>query len=130
MKNRPTITTISVPLGVVSGILLLFSVPADFPNQGRMATRERPHLGNIDLIGAFLMLAAVALIVSGFDEAASRLSWTTGEALAPLCASAGAWIAFFTSQYWHAKRPQSLVQPVSPWRFCQSRVIMGLIMFV
>lgn len=124
------VTTTSVPLGVISGFLLLFSVPGDFPNQGRTARRERPRLQNIDSIGALLMLSAVALIISGFDQAASLLSWTTAEALGPLCASAVAWIAFFLSQYWHAKRHQSLVEPVFPWRFCQSRVIMGLIMCV
>uniref|UniRef100_A0A093VPT8 Putative transporter C3H1.06c n=1 Tax=Talaromyces marneffei PM1 TaxID=1077442 RepID=A0A093VPT8_TALMA len=123
----PTVTINSVPLGVISGALLLFSVPGDFPNQGKIARRERPRLQNIDFVGTFLMLSAVALIVSGFDQAASRLSWTTAEALGPLCASAVACIAFFLSQYWHAKRHQSPIESVFPWRFCQSRVIMGII---
>ncbi|EEA26380.1 hypothetical protein TMatcc_005354 [Talaromyces marneffei ATCC 18224] len=118
---------LNVPLGVISGALLLFSVPGDFPNQGKIARRERPRLQNIDFVGTFLMLSAVALIVSGFDQAASRLSWTTAEALGPLCASAVACIAFFLSQYWHAKRHQSPIESVFPWRFCQSRVIMGII---
>lgn len=76
------------------------------------------------------MLSALALVITGLEQAASLLSWTTIETLGPLCASAIAWIAFLASQYWHARRTRSLVEPVFPWRFCQDRVVMGLILYV
>lgn len=120
----------SIPFGVLSGGLLLFTVPRDFPYQENNKPRQRPRLENVDFLGALLMLSAVALIISGFEQAASLLSWRTAKALGPLCASAVAWIAFFTSQYWHDHRLQNPIQPVFPWRFCQNRVILGLIMCV
>ncbi|EED15702.1 efflux pump antibiotic resistance protein, putative [Talaromyces stipitatus ATCC 10500] len=118
---------LNIPIGVLSGGLLLFTVPRDFPYQGNNEPRQRPRLENVDFLGALLMLSAVALIVSGFEQAASLLSWRTAKALGPLCASAVAWIAFFASQYWHDNRLQNPIQPVFPWRFCQNRVILGLI---
>jgi hypothetical protein len=124
-----TATTFSIPTGLIAGALLLLALPADFPNQGRAKPKEPVSIGNVDFIGAFLMLSAVALTITGVEQAASLLSWRTIEVLGPLCASAIAWIAFFASQYWHASRPQSVVEPVLPWRFCQNRVVVGLILY-
>ncbi|KAI9740045.1 MAG: hypothetical protein M1818_004796 [Claussenomyces sp. TS43310] len=119
---------LNTPTGVVSGTLLLLAVPADFPNQGRTEPRKQPSFKEVDFIGALLMLSALALVITGLERAASLLTWTTADALGPLCASALALIAFLACQYWHASRPRSLIEPVFPWRFCQNRVVMGLIL--
>lgn len=72
------------------------------------------------------MLTALALIISGFEQAAVLLSWTSATAIVPICVSVVVWAAFFASQ-WYASRPRSLVEPVFPWRFCQNREIVGLL---
>lgn len=84
----------------------------------------------MDLLGALLMLATIVLVITGLEQAASSLTWTSAKTLAPLCASAVAAVAFLGSQYWHSSRLFSLTEPVFPWRFCRSRVIMGLILCV
>ncbi|KAI1490504.1 major facilitator superfamily domain-containing protein [Biscogniauxia mediterranea] len=119
---------LNIPTGIVSGSLLLFTVPADFPNQGRVEPKKKLLMKQVDFVGAFLMLAAVALVITGLEQAASTLSWTTAEVLGPLSASAFAWIAFFACQYWHESHPESPVEAVFPWRFCKSRVVLGLIL--
>lgn len=119
---------LNIPFGVVSGALLLLTVPCDFPYQGRLEQRKRASFKTVDFVGALLMLSALALVITGLERAASLLSWTTADALGPLCAGVVAWAAFLASQYRHDSRPQSLIEPVFPWRFCRSRVVMGLIL--
>lgn len=115
---------------MVAGGLLLFAVPHDFPYQGLVEERKRPSLKNMDLLGAFLMLATIVLVITGLEQAASSLTWTSAKTLGPLCVSAVAAVAFLGSQYWHSIRLISLTEPVFPWRFCRDRVIMGLILCV
>lgn len=129
--KKLTLTEIlSIPFGIVSGALLLLTVPRDFPYQGRLEQRKRASFGTVDFVGALLMLSALAIVITGLERAASLLSWTTADALGPLCAGVVAWAAFLASQYRHDSRPQSLIEPVFPWRFCRSRVVMGLILCV
>ncbi|KAI1339724.1 putative multidrug resistance protein fnx1 [Xylariaceae sp. FL0016] len=116
---------LNVPSGIIIAIVVFSAVPKDFPYQGLEKAKESPRYREIDFTGALLLLAALALLIAGFEEAASRLDWTTAAALAPICVSAVAWIAFFASQ-WYFTRPNSGVQPVFPWRFCENREVLGL----
>ncbi|KAI0376975.1 putative multidrug resistance protein fnx1 [Hypomontagnella monticulosa] len=118
---------LNVPTGAIAGLILLIILPNNFPNQGRRITRKPLDPRAIDFTGAFLMLAALALLVTGLEEAASLLAWTSTSTIVPLCASLVAWIAFLVSQ-WYASRPTSITQPVFPWTFCQDRVIGGLLL--
>ncbi|KAI6087384.1 putative multidrug resistance protein fnx1 [Hypoxylon rubiginosum] len=117
---------LNVPSGVVAAIVVLLVVPNDYPYQGSLTTRPRPGFKALDYTGAFLMLAGLALLISGLEQAATLLSWTSATVIAPICVSAVVWVAFFFSQ-WYATRPQSQTEPVFPWRFIQSREIMGLL---
>ncbi|KAI0388600.1 drug resistance transporter [Xylariaceae sp. FL0594] len=121
---------INVPVGTLIAFCVLISVPNDYPYQGfgkERATNSRLRLSNIDFTGAILMLTGLALVISGLEDAASLLSWTSASTLAPIIVSAFVWVAFLFSQWWFTK-PGSSVQPVFPWRFCQSRLVMGLIL--
>ncbi|KAI3322570.1 drug resistance transporter [Xylariaceae sp. AK1471] len=120
---------INVPVGVLVAVCVLFAVPKDYPYQGLSKERASPKLklANIDFTGAFLMLLALALLITGLEEAASLLSWTSATTLAPIIVSAFAWAAFLFSQWWFT-HPGSSIQPVLPWRFCQNRMMMGLIL--
>ncbi|KAI1759003.1 putative multidrug resistance protein fnx1 [Hypoxylon sp. FL1150] len=117
---------LNVPSGVVAAIVVLLVVPNDYPYQGSLTQKPRPGFKALDFTGAFLMLAGLALLISGLEQAATLLSWSSATVIAPICVSAFVWVAFFASQ-WYATRPQSPTEPVFPWRFIQSREIMGLL---
>ncbi|KAI1180244.1 drug resistance transporter [Nemania sp. FL0916] len=120
---------LNVPAGVIAALCVLFIVPNNFPYQGLAKERQKPKpsLATIDFLGAFLLLLALALLITGLEEAASNLSWTSAATIAPIVVSTFSWGAFLFSQ-WIFSRPGSVVEPVFPWRFCQNRVMMGLIL--
>ncbi|KXX75422.1 Multidrug resistance protein 3 [Madurella mycetomatis] len=125
---------LNVPASLVAAAILFLSVPRSFPNQGQSAPHPERAIGvklrSIDFLGAFLMLAATALLISGLEEAALQLDWTTATVLGPLCASAVVWLAFFANSWWVTGRQgsSSIVEPMFPWRFCRSRVVVGLLL--
>jgi MFS family permease len=120
---------LNVPAGVLTAIGVFLAVPNDFPYQGMSKERAQAaaRLKNIDFTGAFLMLSSLALLITGLEEAASLLSWTSATTLAPIIVSVFGWLAFLLSQWWFT-RPGSSVHPVFPWRFCRNRLAMGLIL--
>lgn len=127
----------SVPAGLVTTAILFLAVPSSFPNQGQIEQDcGQPHkrsfmlnLRTTDFLGSFLMLAAMALLITGLEEAASHLSWTGATVLGPLCASIILWLAFFANSRWvSAREGKSYVEPVFPWEFCRSRVMVGLLL--
>ncbi|KAI0544897.1 putative multidrug resistance protein fnx1 [Xylaria curta] len=118
---------LNVPAGVLSAIVLYLTVPGDFPHQGLNKAKKRPNLSEIDFLGVFLMTAALALTITGLEQAASTLTWTSAVTLGPLVASGPVWVAFLFSQWYSSRgRPGSSIQPVFPWRFTKNRVLMAL----
>jgi hypothetical protein len=111
---------------VVAGVFML-AVPGNFPFQGLDDARPKRNIRAIDFAGAFFMLLALALTITGLEEAATLLYWVSPVVLGPLCSSAVAWGAFFVSQ-WYASRETVITQPIFPWFFLKDRVIMGLIL--
>ncbi|KAI1357333.1 major facilitator superfamily domain-containing protein [Xylaria arbuscula] len=73
------------------------------------------------------MLLPLALLITGLNEASSTLMWISGTVLAPIIVSAFAWAAVLLCQWWYAHSGSS-IQSVFPWRFCQSRLVMGIIL--
>ncbi|KAK0667281.1 multidrug resistance protein 3 [Cercophora samala] len=122
---------LNVPAGVLAASILFMAVPAEFPYQvsTELVEQKRKTIkwSSIDFTGAFLMLAALALLITGLEEAASHLDWNQSTVLGTLIASGLTWMAFFGYQWWIG-RPGSGIEPVFPWRFCQSRVIAGLLL--
>ncbi|KAI0101375.1 drug resistance transporter [Nemania sp. FL0031] len=118
---------LNVPVGAAAILCVLLAVPNDYPYQGMEKSKHKPALSSIDFSGAFLMLLALALLITGLNEAASTLTWISGAVLAPIIISAFAWAAFLICQWWYA-RSGSSIQSVFPWRFCQSRLVMGIVL--
>jgi hypothetical protein len=110
----------------VVAVIFALAVPRDFPYQGLSTGRPKRSLRAVDFGGASLMLLALALSITGLEEAASILYWNFPVVLGPLCSSAGAWAAFFLSQ-WYASQKNVATEPIFPWSFLKSRVIVGLI---
>ncbi|KAI1205341.1 putative multidrug resistance protein fnx1 [Annulohypoxylon truncatum] len=117
---------LNVPSGAVAAIVVFFVVPNDYPYQGLRRQRQQTNFKAIDFTGTFLMLAALALLISGLEQAAILLYWTSATVIAPICVSVVVWLAFFGSQ-WYFSRPGSLTEPVFPWRFLENREIIGLL---
>ncbi|KAI1807116.1 putative multidrug resistance protein fnx1 [Daldinia bambusicola] len=117
---------LNVPSGVIAAAVVFFVVPKDYPYQGLLRRKPQLKLRTLDFTGAFLMLAALALLISGLEQAASKLYWSSATVIAPICVSVVVWVAFFASQ-WYFTRPTSSIKPVFPWRFCQDREMMGLL---
>ncbi|KAK4200774.1 multidrug resistance protein 3 [Triangularia verruculosa] len=122
---------LNVPAGVLAAAILFLAVPSDFPYQGpgELVQQKGKTIkwSSIDFTGAFLMLAALALLITGLEEAASHLDWNQATVFGTLITSGLTWMAFFGYQWW-ISRPGSGIESVFPWRFCQSRVIGGLLL--
>ncbi|KAJ3574510.1 hypothetical protein NPX13_g4335 [Xylaria arbuscula] len=120
---------LNIPVGAAAIACVLIAVPNDYPYQGLGAEklRSKPNLSSIDFAGGVLMLLALALVITGLNEASSTLMWISGTVLAPIIVSAFAWAAFLLCQWWYA-RSGSPIQSVFPWSFCQSRLVMGIIL--
>ncbi|KAK3689075.1 putative multidrug resistance protein fnx1 [Podospora appendiculata] len=120
----------NVPPGVITAAILFLTIPFNFPHQGRPDMHDQRSIRStkaVDFPGVFLMLAALALIITGFEQAASLLTWTSATVLAPICISVCLWGAFLFAE-WRASRPSSRTEPMFPWRFAQNRVMIGLIL--
>jgi hypothetical protein len=76
-----------------------------------------------------LMLGTLVLLATGLQQASLDYAWSSNKVLPLLVASAPFAIAFFTWQ-WYATQRRTNPEPVFPWRFCQSRIQLGMIMYV
>jgi hypothetical protein len=82
----------------------------------------------VDGIGAGLMLATFTLLITGFEQASNFIPWRSAEVLTPILVAVPLLIAFLLYERYITRKTSGLVEPVFPWRFCTSRVIMGVLM--
>jgi hypothetical protein len=75
------------------------------------------------------MLGALVLLATGLQQASLDYAWSSNKVLPLLVVSAPFAIAFFTWQ-WYITQRRANPEPVFPWRFCQSRIQLGMIMYV
>jgi hypothetical protein len=130
---EPTDIMISVPVGVLTAISLCFTLPRTLFNEPA-AQQKHPifskhTLRRLDFLGATLMLGTLVLLATGLQQASLDYAWSSNKVLPLLVASAPFAIAFFTWQ-WYATQRRTNPEPVFPWRFCQSRIQLGMIMYV
>ncbi|KAF2248052.1 putative multidrug resistance protein fnx1 [Trematosphaeria pertusa] len=129
--NRSTtwrwIFLLNVPAGAMALIILVFCMPNRFPYHGGSTKAKPTDLRNIDTVGAALMLVALTLLITGFEEASNFMPWISAQVLAPILVSLLAWVAFLSYERAVTSRGNNRPEPVFPWRFCTSRVIMGIL---
>ncbi|RYN60776.1 hypothetical protein AA0114_g1074 [Alternaria tenuissima] len=121
---------LNVPVGVLTAISLCFTLPRTLFNEPA-AQQEHPifskhTLRRLDFLGATLMLGTLVLLATGLQQASLDYAWSSNKVLPLLVASAPFAIAFFTWQ-WYATQRRTNPEPVFPWRFCQSRIQLGMI---
>lgn len=124
---------LNVPAGFVAMILLLFTLPSGFPNQGQVqpescsrAFTSKP-LRRVDLLGACLMLTASTLLVAALQQTADGTAWSSTSVIALIVLSGLLWPVFLIWE-WLITTKNFTQEPVLPWRFIANRIVLGLIL--
>ncbi|OMP88200.1 putative transporter C3H1.06c [Diplodia seriata] len=121
-----------VPAGLVTVVLLLITLPANFPHQGNPDYEapswgqrlSRPSLARLDITGAFLLLGATMLLVAVLLEDGVSNGWSSAAAIVTLTISEILWLAFVANE-WFLTSDKYRTEPIFPWRFVQDRALMG-----
>ncbi|KAF2106036.1 putative efflux pump antibiotic resistance protein [Lophiotrema nucula] len=117
---------INAPAGVVGLLILLSCMPNSFPYHGHSTQKYVYNFGKLDVVGASSMLIGIALLITGFQGASNFAPWRSARVLVPLLVSLPAWIVFMGNERLVTLRGSDRPEPVFPWRFCKSRVVMGI----
>ncbi|KAI4611836.1 uncharacterized protein J4E87_010438 [Alternaria ethzedia] len=121
---------LNVPVGVLTAVSLCFTLPRTLFNEPA-AQQTHPifskhSLSRLDFLGATLMLGTLVLLATGLQQASLNYAWSSNKVLPLLVVSAPFAVAFFTWQ-WYITQRRTNPEPVFPWRFCQSRIQLGMI---
>jgi hypothetical protein len=123
----------SVPVGVLATISLWFTLPRTLWNEPAAELTESPFsaasIRRLDFLGAFLMVGTIVLLATGLQQAAQGSAWSSPLVLGLLITTAPFAMAFFTWQ-WFATTRRTSPEPVFPWRICQSRIRIGMVLYV
>ena len=127
----------SIPPGVLAGILVIFCIPTHFPYHGQSGYQTRSisaklskaTLDRVDFLGAFVLLVATLFLVAALEEAGTHYPWKSAFVITLLTISGILWIAFLL---WERRvtLAAKVPEPVFPWRFVQSRVWIGMLLYV
>ncbi len=136
-ESSLTNASISACAGSVAAILLLFTVPRNFPYHGLPQSVHKPltlrqsfsrqQIRRVDFLGTALLLSASVLLVTVLQETGTEYKWHSAFAIIVLIVSGLSWLAFL-GWSWKVTRDQDVREPVLPWRLIQSRVCIGLLM--
>lgn len=122
-----------MPLGVTIGAALLWTFPRHLAHEpaGKSHPVSFHSLTRVDFLGCALLLAACLLLTTGLQQAAIGYSFTSAYVL-PLLVCSGPCVVAFLAWQWFVttKTLRIALEPVFPWRFCQSRVRLGMILYV
>ncbi|OJJ46498.1 hypothetical protein ASPZODRAFT_166742 [Penicilliopsis zonata CBS 506.65] len=115
---------INLPVSVVALALVFVSMPAEF---GLSKPRDRnvPILNRIDYPGFFMLLASCVLVIVAIEEAGISYAWDSALVIACLVI-AGILFLLFIAWQWYLDHTQSQREPIFPWQFVKTRVLMGI----
>ncbi|KAJ5107924.1 MFS general substrate transporter [Penicillium angulare] len=125
---------LNIPPGAVVLLSFIVVLPNGFPfhntpRETRSSLREsfEKAFRRIDIIGAFLLLAATVLLVAGLDEADEQFAWRSAFTITVLVISGILWVLFVI---WERRVTlnASAIEPVFPWRFFQNRVWIAMLL--
>ncbi|KAF4636426.1 hypothetical protein G7Y89_g1666 [Cudoniella acicularis] len=125
---------LNVPAGVMILVLILSSIPANFPHQGDASyiplslkqKFSRNSLLKIDLIGVPLLLGASLLLVTVLLEGGTQFAWNSATSISLFVISALLWSLFMVNERIITSETR-LPEPIFPWRFLFNREWMGVL---
>lgn len=94
-----------VPLSILSGLWILFSVPTPPSNQKEGQGARQEAWERIDFLGAFTLIGALVFSLLGLSTGGNILPWTHPLVLAPLPLSALFFCVFIYVEKFCAKEP-------------------------
>ncbi|KAF3767244.1 MFS general substrate transporter, partial [Cryphonectria parasitica EP155] len=125
---------LNAPAGAIATALVAFIMPTHFPHQGTPAAAvrlrhkfTRASLARLDLLGAFLLLAASILIAFGFEEAGTRYAWSSAPIIASIVVGVMSLLAFVGWEA-HVGRDHVVSEPVFPLHLMKNRLFIGLVL--
>ncbi|KAM3150211.1 hypothetical protein ABEW05_009498 [Botrytis cinerea] len=127
---------LNVPAGALSALAIVFYLPAKFPNHKRDETSKgfgfrslfsTNVFKRVDLLGAVILLVAIALLVAALEEAGQLYEWRSAFVVVLLTISGISWICFV---FWErlVSLESQTAEPVFPWRLMTSRIWIGMIL--
>lgn len=126
----------SAPLGTTVFIFIAIVMPTALPNIGpvpavalkRLTLRDTAK--RLDLLGAFLSIAASVLLVFSMQQGGTQYSWRSAAIITTLFWSGLLWAAFLTWQWWLDAHFKGSLEPIFPWRLARKRFYMGMLLYV
>jgi hypothetical protein len=110
-------------LGLAFNFPAKLSVESAATNDSKIS---KESLRRIDIVGSAFLLGSCILLSTGLQQAALGYGWTSFFVLPLLLVSSPVIAAFLTWEWYVTKR--EIPEPVFPWRFCQSRICLGMIL--
>lgn len=97
-----------------------------WPKAHQIRHAERRSIKELDIFGAFLVIAASVLVVFAFQEAGLKPnSWNTALFIAPLLVGCFFWVALFGWEVIVAKYWEGHIATMFPLRLIKQRIFMG-----
>lgn len=121
----------SVPIGVVAMAGLAFIFPHQLFNEPAAKHGKLSFLSlkRVDFLGCLLLLGFCLLLTTGLQQAAVGYGFSSAFVL-PLLVCTGPFLVTFLLWQWHVTTRRTSPEPVFPWRFCQRRARLGIILYV
>ncbi|KAF5868834.1 putative efflux pump antibiotic resistance protein [Botrytis fragariae] len=127
---------LNVPAGALSALVIVLYLPAKFPNHERDEASKgfgfrsmfsTNVFKRVDLLGAVILLVAIALLVTALEEAGQLYDWKSAFVIALLTVSCISWVGFV---FWErlVSLESQTAEPVFPWRLMTSRIWIGMIL--
>ncbi len=121
----------SGPGGALAAILLFISIPFGFPygesNNFFQSMISQRAWKRIDIIGAFVSLAASILVVFALQEGGVAYAWNSGPIISIFVVSGVLWIVFVVWERYLSNRNR-VCEPIFPWRLASNRFVLGLLL--
>ncbi|KAF2795478.1 MFS multidrug transporter-like protein [Melanomma pulvis-pyrius CBS 109.77] len=120
---------LNVPICSIALLGISFTIPSKLPTEpaaNNSTGFSKASLRRVDVLGSTLLLGACILISTGLQQAGLGYAWTSVFVL-PLLLVVPIFIVAFFAWEWYVTRRKT-PEPVFPWRFCQSRICLGMVL--
>jgi MFS family permease len=124
---------LNVPAAVPALLILLVCLPNNFPHHGKPNYSNQTYkhmfsgknLARVDILGVILIWLGVLALIAGLEEAGILHKWGAPFVIVMLIIGGILCIGFLGWE-WYVTQRLSVTEPVFPWRFATSRVMVGL----